>query len=230
MKIAIVGLGETGADAPWDDPAWKIWGLNGGHRGRFRRPDRSLRADVWFQIHPPEACDDSELDWMRRLGDDVHVPTYVRPEDLQYWADLNPKAAALALLWPYPIEQVREAFPGGWFANTFCLEMAWAILQGATDIGLYGVECGNYGRELAVERPAVAYWMGVAHGHGVMVRLPQTTTLHYTPIYGFDYWPEARRAAELTEMLLPPREDLDRVNLDTIAAVDAAEDKVNSGA
>lgn len=244
-NVAIVGLADTGRDAPWDDPTWEVWGLNGGHLrtpgffvrvngARFGGPRVSFRADRWFQIHPPTACDLDELDWFQRLndGDVPPVRTYVRPVDLAYWSKAYPQAAAAQLLVPFPIDVVRHEFAGGWFANTFCLEAALAIAEGATAIGFFGVECGGYGRELAVERPAVAEWIGICRGLGLTVHLPHACTLTYgklddaNPIYGFDYFTEARRAAELTALLLPPLPDLDTVNLDTPAAVAAAEDAV----
>lgn len=236
MKVAIVGLADTGREAPWDDPSWAIWGLNGGHLrtpGFFVRVQGervSFRANRWFQIHPPDACDADERDWLQRLndGDVPPVPTYVRPDDLAHWTAVYPLAAAAGLFVPYPIATIRKQFFGCWFANTFCLEAALAITEGATEIGFYGVECGGYGRELAVERPAVSQWMGICTGLGLTVHVPKDCTLSYgaaQPIYGFDYFAEARRAAELTTLLLPPLPDLDTVNLDTLTAVDAAEDR-----
>lgn len=223
MKIAIVGLASTGQQAPWDDPSWEIWGLNGGHRahGLFTRPDGTLRADRWFQIHPPEACDASEREWLQLLDAGVYdVPTYVRAADLPFWSTTYPSAAARGRFVPFPAPPPAAR----WLANTFCLEIWFAGTLGATDIGLYGVECGGYGRELVVERPAVAYWMGIAAANGVQVHGVNATLYPYAPIYGLEYWAEARLAAEITALVLPKLPGVsDAVNLDTVAAVDAAE-------
>lgn len=233
MKVAIVGLADTGTAAPWDDAAWEVWGLNGGHLrqpGFFLRPDGLFRADRWFQIHPPAACDAKELDWLEKMEAVTQdgyagIPTYVRPEDMDHWVRAYPTAAEAGVFLPFPITDVMRRFPTGWFANTFCLEVALALHLGATSIGLYGVECGGYGREVAVERPAVAYWMGVATGLGVEVVTPDGCTLRYTTfdvVYGFTYEQEALEAAQLTGLLLPKNVELDSVNLDTVEAVAAA--------
>lgn len=230
MKAAIVGLSGDGANVPWDDPEWQVWGLNGGHMrgGLFLRPDGRFRADRWFQMHPPNCCDPGELDWLQRLddGDVPPVPTYVRAVDMAHWTATYPKAAEAGLFLPYPEKDIAEQFPGCWFANTFCLEIALALSQGATEIGLFGTECAGWGREVAVERPAVAFWMGLICGAGVGL-VNGNETLFYgleNPRYGLDYWPEARKAAELTERVLPPVAPFNDENLDTVAAVDAAED------
>lgn len=237
VKFAIVGFACDGSRVPWDDPTWEIWGLNSGHLrpGLFLRPDGRFRADRWFQIHPPFANDPGEIDWLERLdaraqaGEDG-VLTYVRPEDMAHWKRAYPHAARASLLVPFPINLIRAEFPGGWFANTFCLEIALALHWRATEIALHGVECTTYGREVAVERPAVAFWMGACWAYGVQLTIGMDTMSYgpAAPAYGFDYWAEARRAAEITAMVLPPRADLDAENLDTIAAVDTAEDALRA--
>lgn len=229
MKVALVGLGSDETHVPWDDDTWTIWGLNGAHRrpNFFMRPNGDLRADAWFQIHPPFACDKSELDWLRLVNENVEctVPTYVLPADLPYWSATYPSAAECGLFLPYPVDEVRERFPTGWLANTFCLQAALAIMQGATALGFFGIECTSYGREVAVERPAVMWWQGYATACGIEV-LVDSAVGPYPQIYGVEFWQEARRAAEITEMILPHQELFEGVNLDTVAAVDAAENKV----
>ena len=222
-KIAIIGMTASRADAPWDDPSWEKWCCNDAHRGMT--PADIGHVARWFQIHAPEGCNASELHWMQLLNASiVKVPTYVSPKAMATWSERFPQAAEW--LRPYPAATVRQAFPHGWYANTFCLEIALALIEDVECIGLWGVECTSYGREVTVERPAVAWWLGVAAALSVHVELPQSgsTLRPYPYMYGIDYWEEARAAAELNERILPPI-DFDRVNLDTIAAVDAAEAK-----
>lgn len=228
VKVAIVGLSGDGSNVPWDDPSWEVWGLNGAHLrdGLFRRPDGTLRADAWFQLHPPGCLDACEIDWMDLLdGGRIGscVPTYVLPDHLAHWQERYPRADALGMLLPYPLADIRSAFQGGWFANTFCLEVALALHRGATDIALYGTDCCGYGRELAVERPALAFWMGVVAASGTTLT-NGCATFGYgaaNPVYGADYLDEARAAARLTELILSDRRELDTENLDTLSAVEA---------
>jgi hypothetical protein len=230
--LAIIGFGPSRVVAPWHDATVHIWGLNGGHMlpQAHVRPD-GFRADAWFQIHPPEACNLAELDWMAQLEAGVlNVPTYVREADRAYWERTYPQAGARLLFRTFPMDVLRRKFPGAvGYANTFCLELALALLMGYTEVGLYGVECTGWGREVAVERVGLAYWIGVLHAHDVKLNLPTDTTLLYPEIYGLDYWAEARKAADITERVLPMDLMEDRENLSTIAAVNAAEESTHAG-
>ena len=236
MKIAIVGYAGTNVHAPWDDDTWEVWGLNGAHliEPFIQRDERgliSLRANRWFQIHPPNCTDKYERNWLEVL-DEVGMRgqtmlTYVRAEDIPEWVRRYPNAERS--LAPYPADALALAREYGWVTNTFCLEVALALSLGATDIGLYGVECGGYGRELAVEGRGLAYWIGIAMARGVTLHFPPISTMMpYEPVYGFDYWDEAKLAADLTSMLLPIREETNTVNLDTPDAVQAAKERACS--
>lgn len=232
MKIALVGFDPlTREDAPWDDPQWEIWGINSGHlmRGCHRRPDLTFRADRWFQIHPPTACDKGEIDWLARLdAGEYSVPTYVRPDDMAHWRERFPSAAERGLFRPYPIVTIRTAFHGDWLVNSFCLMAAFAIHERCTDLGFYGTECRSLGRELAVERAGITYWMGVARAMGIEVHLPDHSTLApWKEVYGFDYWDEATEAARRTELSIDTTTRLNACNLDTLAAVQAAREKTD---
>lgn len=225
-RVAIVGFGEGRTQAPYDDPSWEVWGLNAGHRvPRAWLKDGRLRAKSWFQIHPPAGCDAGEREFLNLLNfGHFDVPTYVQPQCLDEWRALYPHAALRGLLLPYPIDAVKAEFPGGWFANTFCLQIALALHQGVDEVGLFGVELAGYGRELAVERPAVAYWMGVCAALDVSLTVAAQSFFPYPEVYGFDYWQEAKRAASLTEMVLPALDRLsDGENFDTLTQIKAAE-------
>lgn len=230
-KVVVLGLGWGLDAAPFDDPSWEIWGLNGGHRnGRIAAALDAGRIARWFQIHPPDACDASEREWFAVEDAAIAagrspVPIYVLPADLDAWRAVAP----LVDLRPYPVDAVRAAFPHGWFANTFCLEAALALVEGVTDVAFLGCECGGYGRELVVERAAVSRWIGYVEVLG-RAHLHAETTLGYAPLYGVDYWDEARAAAAIVERILPLDQsemagELDGVNLDTVAAVDAAQQR-----
>lgn len=222
-QVAILGMAPSWREAPWYDASWEIWQCNDAHRGGWLGPNHPSR---WFQIHAVEGCNEGEVEWLRALNaGHFDVPTYVSPRAIDEWFRRFPRACSTGVIVPYPLDKVRALFPYGWLANTFCLEIALALLEGVERIGVWGVECVSYGREVTVERPAVAAWLGIASARGVDVVLPPGSTLRpYSYAYGIDYWEEARAAAELTERILPPL-DFDRDNLDTIAAVDAAEER-----
>ncbi len=232
FSVAIIGMAWPGwtGHGVLDSSQWdEVWGLNGAHlvSGLHRRLDGGFRADRWFQIHPMECCDQSEHDWMRALavGEVPPVPTYVRAEDLLKWAQRYPGVAPHLRV--YPDLPMSKA---GWLANTFCLEIVLALSLNVTRLGVFGCECRAYGRELVVERPGMAFWLGIAAGQGVRLELAhydESTLVPYPFKYGLDYFEEARYAATITQAVLPAHADLNAENLDTIAAVDAAWGRVH---
>lgn len=230
LKVAIVGLAGTASLTPWDDASWEVWGLNAGHLAGhlFRRADGTFRADRWFQIHPPEGCNAAEVDWFAQLEAGVYdVPTYVRAADLGYWSSRYPTAAKRGRLVPFPADELADYLAAGWVVNTFCLEMALALHLGAEEVALFGVECGSFGREVVVERPGVAYWLGILASHGVQLDVAAGTLYPYKELYGLEYWAEAQKAAEITDLVFPGSHGGGE-NLDTVAQVVAAQEKVHA--
>ncbi len=68
----------------------------------------------------------------------------------------------------YPLEAIEQAMPHAYFACTFAYQIALALFEGATAIGLYGAPfIAN--REALVERPCVEWWLGYAQGKGVTI-------------------------------------------------------------
>jgi hypothetical protein len=57
-----------------------------------------------------------------------------------------------------------------YFACTMAYQMAMALTRGATEIAVYGTPLMG-AREVVVERPCMAYWIGLAEGRGVLVQV-----------------------------------------------------------
>lgn len=180
-RVAIIGAGPSRAEAPWDDPSWSIWGLN-----EIAQP----RAERWFELHPMAAQSPGELEWLAR----AEAPVYL--------LDLDPRVPRGVR---YPLERVL-ALTGGrrYFTCTFAYQVALAVAEGASEIGLWGVDLDlGTPRERIVEKPCVEYWLGLAEGRGVRVVIPTGGTLLRRPhLYGYDY--DAERA------------DIERVTDDTL--------------
>lgn len=167
-RVGIFGAGIGKTWAPLDDPTWEIWAIN------LIPPIDSvgrLRADLWFDLHQHKAQSLEDLIWIARCP----VPIYV-PSDL-----VNAGSNCVE----FPLASIGQ----GPFACTFAYQIALAIHEQATDIGLFGIEL-RYGtpRERTVEWASVNWWMGYAEARGVRVHVPSGSWLGAHPkLYGFEY-------------------------------------------
>jgi hypothetical protein len=87
----------------------------------------------------------------------------------------------------FPIEKCVKEFGIPYFTNTICYMIAYALLQGAKEIELYGVnQAGSH--EYSEERGGVEYWIGIANGKGVKVTVngKDSQLLRYKGRYGKD--------------------------------------------
>lgn len=152
MKVAIVGHAQGWDAAPFEDPTWDVWGLNDGYllypEGRITR---------WFELHGDTPLTRSRRppDHFERLGT-LGIPVYYLTGD-------PPCASAVK----YPLE-AAIAVGRDYFACTNAYQIALALHEGATEIALFGAPL-QANREVVVERPCVAWWLGLAEGRGVRV-------------------------------------------------------------
>ena len=170
-KVCIYGCGHGSIYAPLQDPAWQVWGIN---TVPPLDAQRRIRADLWWDLHTRCAQSDDDLAWMRALP----VPIFV-PDDL---LDLGPHTVR------FPLEAVLQVGPGP-FACTFAYQIAYALLVGVREVGLFGIDLA-YGdrRERTVEWASVNWWMGYAVARGMIFHLPPGSRLGQHPYrYGFDY-------------------------------------------
>jgi hypothetical protein len=141
-KIAIVGCSDTKHLAPHNDPSWEMWGMNNAYTNVPRRTG-------WFEIHPIKFADGKYFrrkllrpgvfEWSNEFRGQpmeayikdlagLDVPVYMQ----QHW-DAIPKSV------PYPLQDITSRF-GNYFTNSVSYMIALAIMQGATEIGCYGVD------------------------------------------------------------------------------------------
>jgi hypothetical protein len=189
-KVAIVGAGHGKEYAPYNDDEWEVWGLNAvpplDHNHR-------LRADRWFEMHVMAAQNDKDMQWIRRCP----FPIYLVPDAAEcVFAERNrlgtvPKEPDIPTAVRYPLERVEARF-GVYWACSFAYQIALALDEGFTDIGLYGVElCFGTMRERTVEWANVSFWVGLAQGMGVNIHLPPYSRLgRHSYRYGIEYYQE----------------------------------------
>lgn len=200
VKIAIVGYTEHRRQAPFDHPAWEIWGLNDLYLELPHIPHERLQ---WFQVHgweglvgpklesvtdfrdgPPHPRDANHVPWLRETS--TKLPVWVldpRPELPE--ARVIPKEALYAYF--------NDGYgrPVKYFTNSIAWMIAMAIMrlcpggpgtpavEGA-EIAVYGVDmmvAGGPGSEYGWQRPSCEYFLGCARFAGIKTFVPRESEL-----------------------------------------------------
>jgi hypothetical protein len=174
-KVAIVGFADGHRHlAPFDDPAFEIWGLN-----RLHASLPGKRFDRWFELHNLDmyADDQEHQAFLRSFPGEV----YVRPEDI---GKLDIPAAV-----PFPKTEMLEAFLP-YFTNTVSWLLGLSLMMEHSTVGVWGVDMAQdtlLQAEYQVQRPSCEYFLGVCAGRGVEVILPEgSDLLRATHLYGFE--------------------------------------------
>lgn len=202
LKIAIVGTAPSSRDlAPFDDPSWTIWACSPGNMGVLRR------VDAWFEVHSnllwPENASYGMpyIEWLKQQK----FPIYMQNQSLV------PNATSL------PIDRLVAEFGKFFFTSSFAYMMGMAILQGAKEIALFGVDMASKD-EYILQRPGGHFFIQEAAKRGIQVRLPMESDLAQPPaLYGYsDSTPFGRKLAvrqkELRERVTQMKAERDKLN------------------
>jgi len=92
-----------------------------------------------------------------------------RPPQVVYLKQADPRIPASRA---YPVDDVFAAFPERYFASTVSYMIALAILEGATEIGLWGVDMALSSEQYSGQRASCEWLLGVARGLGIKVTIP----------------------------------------------------------
>lgn len=173
-KIAIIGFTDSRNEAPWADPSFEKWTCNNLHA--HLRPDQPW--DRLYDLHDYKTiASDKPHEQFLRTTDKPVVVWQPRPE----W----PTAAA------FPKDQALEAF-GRYFNNSISWMIAAALLEGVTELHIYGVDMAQGGDangngEYARQRPSCEWMVGMAQGRGVKIFIPPTSDLlKVSALYGLE--------------------------------------------
>jgi hypothetical protein len=173
---------------PWEDDTFEIWGIN-NFWNAMRDPEDRLRADRWFEIHPPTTDIQNEYDmqWLRECP----VPIYTT----EPFPD-NPNAVV------FPVDRLAKKFTD-YFSCTFAYQIALIIDEGFEELAVHGLELAHgTQREATVERACVNWWLGMAQGLGIKLLVPHGDfVVSHWARYGFDYWNEANTVKKYCESL-----------------------------
>jgi hypothetical protein len=167
--LAIIGLGPTHDDAPWEDETWERWGLI---------EDAYVpRCHFGFEIHDDPELVAKQTPRFREIG----IPVY-----------LNKSIMSVPMSLTYPLDEVKGVV-GDYFGSTIAYMLALAIWQGRERTDLFGVDLSEdiYDHH----RPNLEYLIGFARGRGMTVNVPPGSRLlsfdsskfetHYPVRYGY---------------------------------------------
>ena len=171
-KVAILGFANsTRNDAPFDDPEWEIWGLNQIYRW-VPREDRHFEIHANYLDAVVEGTD--HMAWLKKCP----IPIYMT----QHHPEI-PNSVA------FPVAKVAEQF-GDYFTSTIAFEIALAIYEGFTEIALYGIDL-IVGEEWDYQKSCAEYYLGIAMGRNITVRIPRQSALLKTLYrYGYEKEPD----------------------------------------
>lgn len=187
--VAIAGFGQSSRSLIFNEPEEvQLWGMNSGHTWL-------TRFDVWFDMHPVDDFNskmvtDRVEDYMEFL-ESCPVPMF--NQEHVDWIKNSVR---------YPIEKViqgtnvRRIDEKGMVQNTDSLEyyhtstitymIALAIYLEVPSISLYGIDLVDR-HDYIQQRAGVEFYLGLAMGKGIKIKLPEVCPLLSGPVYGKEY-------------------------------------------
>jgi hypothetical protein len=177
-KIAIVGKAANSQMlAPFEDLSWQIWGLSNAYND-------IPRWDVWFELHDWEYHRRVNLEHYHWLMTDHGKPIYAFEDNY------NDAPCAKK----FPIDDLKGMF-GSFFngspifkywTNSPSYMMGLAMLQGATHIGVWGVDMAM-NDEYAFQRPSCELMIGACLAKGINITIPPESSLCKSHrLYGYE--------------------------------------------
>jgi len=187
MKVAIVcGSPSSEFLAPYDDKSWEIWVLG-------NRVDRHLdkRVTRIFEIH----------DNLTEHGDIKAYKNKLLELGITYDVIVGEKFAEHdnPLVEIYPYKDVEDLFGSLYLTSSPAYMLAYAILKGAKEIALYGVDLSISDHEYFWQRPCVEAWIGFAKGMGIKVTIPDVSHVGKSSYVEGRHWNEETEVGVFTE-------------------------------
>jgi hypothetical protein len=173
-RIALVGTAESGAQAPYDDKDWEIWGV-------AQRSAYATRATRWFELH---RLDGEPLDWANHWR--KTIKTFSHDVDLYM---LYPEPNLGPSVHAYPYDRIVDRFGTYFMTSSFAWMMALAIdelrpLKGKAikgELGIWGVDM-EYGTEYAQQRTGFRHFIDLARFAKIPVSRFANTGLSFEPV------------------------------------------------
>jgi hypothetical protein len=175
-------VGIVGADIGQDDlieqgKGWELWSCNNLYKGF---PD--VKFSRWYELHTIERegqkykrrgisyypiSSDQEVRWYLQEIDELKIPTFMQKK----WSIIKHSKE-------FPFDKIREKW-GDYFGCSFTWMLAQAIMEGADEIALFGMNFGA--QEYYYQRPSLEYMIGIARGMGIPVTIGLESQLLKAP-------------------------------------------------
>lgn len=161
MKVAIIcGAPSSEFLAPYGDKDVEIWVL--GNRLERHIDKRVTRV---FEIH----------DNLSEHHDPEKYAQWLVSHNLPLIVGEKFPSAQMSNVTRYPYAAVEALYGSLYLTSSPAYMIAYALLQGAEEIQLYGVDLSISDHEYFWQRPCVEAWIGFAKGRGVKVVIPEVS-------------------------------------------------------
>ena len=151
--------------APWEDESFDNWVLgNRLDRHIDRRPTRV------FEIHD-DLSEHEEPELYKSWLIDHNIPLVVGEGfNLEPVPDYDYHHISI-----YPYNKIEELYGSLYLTSSPAYMMAMAMIEGYTEIGIYGVDLTTDDLEYFHQRPCMEAWIGFAKGRGIKVTIPEVS-------------------------------------------------------
>lgn len=189
MKVAIVGGSPSSWElAPYGDTQREIWVL-GNQLDRYK----GKRVTRIFEIH----------DNLEEHGDVQQYCEWLVSQNIPLVVGGEFDRAALkkaSKFIYFPEEEANELLGGEYLSSSPAYMMALAILEGATEIGIYGVDMAVDDHEYFHQRPEMYAWIAYAKARGIKIIIPEQSSLFRGGyVEGRDWGGNSRDSGPFTE-------------------------------
>jgi hypothetical protein len=177
MKAAILGTVTVSKMlAPFDDLEWEIWACSPGNRRAFPRVTRWFELHAVMDVKRPENNDwnGDYFGWLQTQ----QFPVYMQePNELVPGCRIFPRDAWLREFG----DRGREAA-----TSSIALMIGFAIMEGATEIGVFGVDMSADHEHYTNQKPGCRQMLLIARERGIKVCVPLESCLATPPpFYGY---------------------------------------------
>ncbi len=179
MKVAIIGtVPASRILAPYADTSWKIWGCSPGNQGHLPR------VDAWFELH-------ALVDMLGRENQHWCLPyfAWLKAQTFPVYMQEQNDSVPGALI--FPRDAILQKFSSptrrAWFfTSSVTWMMAHALMQGAKEIGLFGIDMAATEEHYSGQKAGCLHMIDVAEAMGCKVTVPFESCLAAPlPLYGY---------------------------------------------
>jgi hypothetical protein len=177
MKVAIIGTVTVSRMlAPFQDQEWEIWGCSPGNRRALPRVTRWFELHAVMDVKRPENGDwnSDYFGWLKEQT----FPIYMQePNELVPGCKVFPRNEWLAEFG----DRGRDAA-----TSSIALMIGYAIMQGAKEIGVFGVDMAAEEEAYTFQKPGCRQMLMIAAERGIKVSVPLESCLATPPpLYGY---------------------------------------------